>query len=137
MKIVFDTNVLIAAFVSHGTCAELFEYCVRHHEIFTSKYILKEFRDNLLSKLKFSHREVAEASQLLRSRMMITEPSPIIKPVCRDPKDDPILGTAIAGGCQCIVTGDKDLLTLKKYKNIDIISPNNFWKYEHKVRSQI
>lgn len=58
--------------------------------------ILKEFRDNLLSKLKFSHREVAEASQLLRSRMMIKEPSPIIKPVCRDPKDDPILGTAIA-----------------------------------------
>jgi len=133
MKIVFDTNVLIAAFISHGTCAELLEYCIHHHDLFTSKYIFKELHDNLVLKFKLSRREAAEASKLLLTRMTLIEPSHIEKRICRDPKDDPILGTAIAGKCQCIITGDKDLLTLKQYKDIDIISPLDFWKYEHKM----
>jgi predicted nucleic acid-binding protein len=35
--------------------------------------------------------------------------------VCRDPDDDVVLGTAVAGRCDAIVTGDKDLLDLTGY----------------------
>ena len=49
MKVLLDTNVLIAAFIARGSCAELLEHCVRRHELFTSQWILEEFRRNLVS----------------------------------------------------------------------------------------
>lgn len=136
MKIVFDTNVLIAAFISHGVCAELFEHCVRCHKIIASEFIFTEFSDNLITKFKFSKHEVNQSVQLLLSRIVIVTPLDLDKDICRDPKDNLILGTALQGKCQCIISGDKDLLVLKKYKDIDIISPQDFWKYEEKIQSK-
>src|SRR5574341_1184724 len=130
MRILLDTNVLIAAFISHGTCAELLEYCAYQHDLITSNFILKEFRENLAIKFKYSARESAEATQLLATRMHIVIPVELGSKECRDKEDDWILATAIAGRCQCIITGDKDLLILKKYKGIDIVSPQSFWRYE-------
>jgi len=46
--------------------------------------------------------------------------------VCRDPDDDNILAAAVSGKCDCIITGDKDLLVLKEYEGIDIFSPRDF-----------
>jgi putative PIN family toxin of toxin-antitoxin system len=130
MRILLDTNVLIAAFISHGVCAELLEYCAYHHDLISSDFILKEFRENLAIKFKISIRESSEATQLLATRMNIVKPLELDSKTCRDQDDDRILGTAIAGQCQCVITGDKDLLVLKKYKGVDIISPQDFWKYE-------
>ncbi len=132
MRIVLDTNILIAAFVSHGVCADLLEHCVHYHEMITSEFIFTEFSNNLTTKFKIPASEANKAVQLLRSRVTVVVPSELGRKVCRDPKDDPILGTAIQGNCQCIITGDKDLLTLKKYRGINIISPRDFWKYENK-----
>ena len=44
----------------------------------------------------------------------------------RDSTDNQILETAVAGKCNWIITGDKDLLTLRKYENIKIVTPNQF-----------
>jgi predicted nucleic acid-binding protein len=41
-----------------------------------------------------------------------------------------IIGTALAGECECIVTGDKDLLALQKVNGIHIVSPGKFWEFE-------
>ena len=46
--------------------------------------------------------------------------------MCRDPDDDNILAAAESGKCDCIITGDKDLLVLKAYKGIDILNPREF-----------
>ncbi|MGH7230968.1 MAG: PIN domain-containing protein [Nitrospiraceae bacterium] len=62
--------------------------------------------------------------------MTVVSPTPLDVPACRDSDDDIILGTALAGVCRCIVTGDKDLLLLERYHGVDIISPNAFWQYE-------
>ncbi len=137
MRIVFDTNVLIAAFISRGVCAELFEHCVRRHKIIASKFIFTEFSDRLTTKFKFSKHEVSEAVQLLLGRIVIVTPLNLERGVCRDPKDNLILGTALKAQCQCIISGDKDLLILKKYKGIDIISPQDFWKYEETARTTV
>ncbi|MEX0270162.1 putative toxin-antitoxin system toxin component, PIN family [Leptolyngbyaceae cyanobacterium UHCC 1019] len=45
------------------------------------------------------------------------------------PNDDMILATAFTGEAVCIITGDKDLLTLKKFGEIDILSPSEFEAY--------
>jgi predicted nucleic acid-binding protein len=50
--------------------------------------------------------------------------------VCRDQDDDAVLATAVAGYCDCIITGDNDLLDLNQYSGIVILKPADFWEYE-------
>jgi putative PIN family toxin of toxin-antitoxin system len=44
--------------------------------------------------------------------------------ICRDPADEPYLQTALAGRADYIVSGDGDLLDLKQFENIGILSPS-------------
>jgi len=130
MKVVFDTNVLIAAFITRGVCSDVLEHCVRYHRLVTSDFILSEFHENLVYKFKYSEEEVEEAVKLLCSRMEMVTPADLGTAVCRDPDDDAILGTAIAGKATCIVTGDNDLLIIKQFRTVDIVRPAEFAEYE-------
>jgi uncharacterized protein len=67
---------------------------------------------------------------LVRPLFQLVSPEPLPIPVCRDPDDDLVLATAIAGACSCVVTGDKDLLVLGQYEGVVIISPGAFSEYE-------
>lgn len=130
MIIVFDTNVLIAALIVRGVCGDLVEHCGLKHNLVTSEFILNELREHLACKFNYDSRDIEKAVNLLRSRMEVVIPVELETAVCRDPDDDKILGTAIAGNASCIVTGDKDLLVIKQYRMIDIIGPSEFAKYE-------
>lgn len=130
MRIVFDTNVLIAAHLAHGACAELVDHCAKRHLVFTSEFILHEFRGKLVSKFDVSPVEADEAVRLHRTMMKIVEPASLGGRVCRDPDDDAVIGTAVAGKCRCIVTGDKDLLILGTRQGIRMLSPLEFWTFE-------
>lgn len=48
------------------------------------------------------------------------------EPVCRDPYDDWVLATALAGEAEMIATGDDDLLVLEALRGIVILSPREF-----------
>ena len=116
MKIVLDTNVLIAALISRGVCHELLEHCVLRHTLVTSDFILGETQEKLIEKFGYTAELAAEAVSVLRSRMKVVTPSKLESQVCRDPDDDNILAAAVSGNCDCIITGDKDLLVLKQYE---------------------
>lgn len=130
MRVVLDTNVLIAAFIARGVCNELLEHCAINHELILSNFILDELHDKLIHKFDFSSEEAEEVVRLLRSRVVEVVPQPLDKPLSRDPDDDVILGTAITGACDCIVTGDKDLLELQCVQGIEILRPSVFWALE-------
>jgi len=130
MRVVLDTNVLIAAFIARGVCAELVEHCVLHHAIVLSEAILVELREKLIGKFKIGDAEADEAVTLLRTRMEVVAPQALAQPVCRDADDDVVLATAITGQADCIVTGDKDLLVLQRYLNVSIVSPSQFADFE-------
>lgn len=133
MKVLLDTNVLIAAFVSQGRCAVLLEYCAEAHELVTSQALLAEYREKLLRKFHLGSEHADARVALLRSVMHIVTPKSLPTPVSRDPDDDLVLATAVAGACRCIVTGDKDLLVVGQYAGIDIITPGEFARYEAAV----
>ena len=135
MRLVLDANVLIAAFVARGVCAELLEHCVREHEPVTSEAILEEVRRNLVSKIKVTVPQADQTVKLLRTRLRVVEPVVLEAQACRDADDDVVLGTAIAGQCDAIVTGDKDLLDLESYRGIPIVTPRAFWSFERRRRS--
>lgn len=130
MRVLLDTNVLVAAFISRGQCSDLFEHAGREHELVTSEVVLRELRRALLQKLGFPEAEVIEAVELVRLRSRPVEATPLEEPVCRDPDDDRILATAVAGACDCLVTGDEDLLVLESYEGIRILRPADFWAFE-------
>ena len=62
----------------------------------------------------------------MRSFSIVVTPDVVAKDACRDINDLPVLGTAIAGGADVLVTGDKDLLILHPFQNIAILSPREF-----------
>lgn len=134
MKIVLDTNILIAALITRGICSQLLDHCFENHELLTSKFILDEVNSNLLKKFKFNSDDVAEVIELLQTKMQLVKPVELKTPVCRDRDDDMILATALAADAACIVTGDKDLLALQRFEMMDIISPSDFIDYELRYR---
>ncbi|HEU0052294.1 MAG TPA: putative toxin-antitoxin system toxin component, PIN family [Longimicrobium sp.] len=131
MKVLLDTNILIAAFVAaRGRSAEILERCANEHEIITSRVLLEEYREKLVRKFRLSAELADTRISLFESQAHVVEPTPLPQSVCRDPDDDHVLAAAIAGGCRCIVTGDNDLLVLRRYETVDIISPSEFDGYE-------
>lgn len=130
MKVVLDTNVLIAAFITRGVCSDVLEHCARRHTLVTSEFILHELRKHLVRKFEYSEEEAEEAVGLLRSRVEVVASVDLGATVCRDPDDDAVLGTAIAGNATCIVTGDNDLLVISRFRGVDIVRPAEFAKYE-------
>ena len=130
MRLVLDTNVLLAAFIARGVCHELLEHCEQEHELVTSAFILGEFQEKLVAKFKVPEPRARAAQHLIRSRSEVVEPVALAESVSRDPDDDWVVATAVAGRCACIVTGDKDLLSLNEYSGIQIVAPRDFWRYE-------
>ncbi len=133
MKIVLDTNVLVASFIAHGNCNELLEHCIVHHEVVLSEFILGELMDVLTRKFGYTQTEARVAIHLLRTRTRLIVPAPLPIPVCRDSDDDTILATARTGECAAIVTGDKDLTDLQRYEGVRILTPSEFWAFEDTV----
>jgi putative PIN family toxin of toxin-antitoxin system len=136
MRIVLDTNVLVAAFIAHGNCNELLEYCIVNHEVVVSKFILDELVDVLTRKFDFTRAEARIVIRLLRTRTHLVDPAPLPIPVCRDPDDDTILATARTAECDAIVTGDKDLTDLQRYEGVSILTPSEFWQFESGAAEQ-
>ena len=128
MRITLDSSVLIAAYVTRaGACAELLEEILQHHELVLSDYILDEVRRKLTYKLLLPPRLVARVVQSLARAATMVEPAPLPPDACRDPTDLPVLGTAVAGDAELLVSVDNDLLVLKRYATIDIVRPGEFW----------
>lgn len=130
MRVVFDTNVLLAAFLTEGLCWKLLLKANRKEFfLFTSPYILNEFKVKLSGKFGFSAEDVQESIHLIAeiSRNIDHEETGIeVKGVCRDKKDDNILASGIASEADFLITGDSDLLILKKYKGMKILNPRDF-----------
>jgi putative PIN family toxin of toxin-antitoxin system len=123
VRLLFDTNVLFAAFLSHGVCAGLYEEALLHAEIVVSEEILSELGEKLVSKGKLTKAEAAEVIGAVRSDAEVVGAMTLDKAVCSDPDDDMVLGSALAGKADMIVTGDKDLLVLKTFRKIPILTP--------------
>jgi len=127
LRIVLDTNVIVAAFAARGLCAEVFEVCASSHILVISEYILAEINSAFMKKVKLPKEIIRDVADYLRDVAEIVEPERIDESVCRDKRDLPVIGTATNGNADLIVTGDADLLTLKSYQKIDIMTPRELW----------
>lgn len=125
MKIVFDTNVLLAGIFSRGLCEALLDACLGSEEctVALSEHILAEFARHAVDKFGAQSGEVGGAVEFLRSQVQMVQPAPVPAGSCPDADDLPVLGTALAAQADCLVTGDKELLKLRRFRGTAIISP--------------
>ena len=127
MKIILDTNVIIAAFAARGLCSAVFELCLDRFEVVISEIILKETITHLNDKIKLPTAQCEKIVSYLRAHCTVSSIDTVDKSACRDKNDLHILGLAQHASADYIITGDKDLLELIQYKSASIVTPREFW----------
>jgi len=136
MKVLLDTNVIIAAFAARGLSADVLELCLSGHTVITSEHILSEVRDKLTGKVAVPASIAEDIVSYLRENSVLAVQLPVTDVECRDKDDLPVLGAALAGHADYLITGDKDLLVLERYQNIRIITPRQLWELLRAGRGQ-
>lgn len=123
MRLVFDTNVYVSAFVVPGSKSDLaFRLALRGvFGLVTSEAILTELREKLASKFDLAESELDRAEQTVRGAATIVGPETELK-VLDDEPDDRILECAVAAEASAIVTGDRHLLALEAYEGIGVMT---------------
>ena len=130
MRLVVDTNVLVSAFLWQGTPGRLIELAAEAEiELFTSRALIDELSE-VLHRQKLAKQVEATgltAAQMVRhySRRLaqVVPAGKLANPASRDVDDDAVLACALTASANLIVSGDKDLLALKHYQGIAIVTP--------------
>jgi putative PIN family toxin of toxin-antitoxin system len=129
--VVIDTNILISYLFGGTTITSLIDAVEDDAYLpALSPYLEQEFVDTM-RKPKISRRvDIADALDFMREwknfahyvtpRCRVT--------VCRDHKDNEVLACALEASADYIISGDDDLLVLKVFHEIQIISPADFVK---------
>lgn len=128
MTVVFDTNVLVAAFLTEGICHKLLMRARKgEFDLILSGDISSEFERVLFDKFSLSQPEISDVRNLLaeatKTSLQMVHP---IEPLCRDSDDDKVLACAFEGRADYLVTGDEDLLVIKQYVGTQILTPRDF-----------
>jgi hypothetical protein len=133
MKVVLDTNVAVSAAVSpKGPPAEIVRAWRAHSLTWvTSPLLLDELERTLFSPrirryLAWGEDEIAEFLATVRQAAEVTSPTDRIDVIRDDPADNRVLEAAVSAQADYIVSGDHDLLNLKTYEGVQIVTPARF-----------
>ncbi len=127
-RIVLDTNILVSALVYGGNPKKTFLLALdKQIQVVTSPVLQAEFTDVIAKKFPLSLKNINLLKRQVRKTFIMVQPSRSID-IARDDDDNRVLEAAIEGGCDYIVTGDKDLLELKSYKDVKIVTAIEFLK---------
>jgi len=128
MRVILDSNVLIAAVAGRGLGESLLELCLEEHDLIVSEKLLDEVHRNLLKRIKLPDTVAREFCRLLRNNAIMATPAAVSPDACRDPRDIYLLGLAESAKAEVLVTGDKDLLRSGWGGATTIITPRQFWE---------
>ncbi len=140
MRVVLDTNVIISATLIRGGNEDqiLRAWKSGAFDLVLSPEILEETgRALLYEKLqKFRWMTETEIVALIQglAQGSVLVSGQVAVDACRDPDDNKFLAAAIEAKASFVVTGDRDLLDLKNYRNVQIIRPAKFLRMIRKER---
>jgi putative PIN family toxin of toxin-antitoxin system len=127
MRIVIDSNVWISAIVFGGNPRSLFEKVIANGwTIVVSEEILTEIRRIIAKKFDSFVGDFDQFYALLRPRIIVVPLGTLRIKASRDEDDNRVIETAVIGQATYIISGDKDLLVLGKYRQIIILTPTTF-----------
>lgn len=131
VKVVFDTNVWISIFMEKKLRSE-FLRTKQHIIVYVSEEIALEVSKvlqypqvtEILTQIGVRQKDVL---RILADNSKKVEPKLKLHVISEDAEDNKILECAIAAGVDVIVSGDKHLLELGRFKKIRIINPREFF----------
>lgn len=132
MRVVFDTNIFIAAALKGGFAEDIIEMAATTELItpLTSEEILHELSEKLTSKFHWTAKQAQFFQDRVREIAEVVEVTEKISVITRDPEDNKILECAVAGNVDLIVSADQDLIKLKKFRTIAIVHPKTLaWTF--------
>jgi putative PIN family toxin of toxin-antitoxin system len=125
VRVVCDTNIFVSALVFGGKPRKFLELARKNVVLVVSEPLLQELRRVLTSKFGWADhrvliaiREIARTAELVKPDIEITD--------CRDRDDNRILEAALAGRVDFIVSGYADLLSMRSFRGIQIVSVSIF-----------
>jgi putative PIN family toxin of toxin-antitoxin system len=123
MRVVFDTNIFVSAFVIPGSLAEkaILRIIEGEDVLLVSREVLDELLTILAAKFSRDKEEISRVAVTLTAMAEWIEPSLRISALQDDP-DNRILECAVSGRADMIVTGDKEMLRLRRYQDTEIVS---------------
>lgn len=132
LKTVYDTNIMISAFLKKGGLGYKLLDAARNNQVklYLSEEILEEVEDvlnrpKLRKKRTYTDEDIKIYLGKIRSAAEIVKDLPSVT-IVRDPDDDMVIATALKAEATYIVTKDDDLLSIGIYKEIQIIKPEDF-----------
>ena len=127
MKVVVDTNVFISGVFFGGKPQRVLEKIVDGEVCgLCSVEILNEYRE-IVNRMVEKKGGTLDPGFLnpFYSKLQFIAVSTVVKE-CRDPDDDKFLACALDGAAYYVVSGDSDLLSMREYKGIKIVTVNEF-----------
>lgn len=127
MKIVVDTNVLISGVFFGGYPRKVIEAVIDNKiKACATVEIVEEYNEIVAEMIDRKQGHIHKDILMpLVAKLELIRPKTNVE-ICRDPDDDKFLSCAIDSKALYIVSGDKDLLSIKTYKNVEIITAADF-----------
>lgn len=123
LRIVIDTNVLVSAIIWQGKPRDLVLKLLEEHTVILSPLMLAEFVD-VIARDKFTVKssQVNRFLSDLKTKTKMVKDNVMFTVISEDADDDIVLNTAYTGKADYIVTGDKHLLAVRKFKKTQIVN---------------
>ena len=129
MRVFLETSVLVSAFATRGICGDVLAVTLAGHRLIAGEAVLGELQRVLAGKIGLPGDIVGEVVSFLRHEAaVVAVATDSFEVEVRDPDDIRVLGEAIAGRADVLVTGDRDLLELAFHTGIAILPRRGFWE---------
>lgn len=132
LRAVVDTNIFIRAIIlPKGTVGPVItrlrdnDYLLIYSPTLIDELLAKLALPRIREKYHLDDQALDNLLALIALRGELVTPTRKVK-VCRDPKDNMFIEAALAGSADYIVTGDEDLLILKKFETVRFVTPRIF-----------
>jgi uncharacterized protein len=139
MRAVVDTNIFIRALIKpSGTVGPVLarlvagDYVLVYSEPVLAELLAKLVLPRIAKKYAIGEPVIEATLAVIALRGELVVPTRKLK-VCRDPKDDMLIEAAVAGEAEYVVSGDEDLLVLKKFEQVRFVTPRAFLEALDKV----
>ncbi len=128
MRVVLDTNIFISGIHWKGASEKiLLAWINNKFELVSSNKILEEIARTLINfKIPLPNEDIKHWINIIASKSLITEPTEKIEIVKDDPDDNKFIEVAVSSGSEYIVTYDNHLLKIKEFRDVKIITPEEF-----------
>lgn len=127
MRVFFDTNVLVSAFLARGLCADLLRLVLSEHTLLSSEVVLAELRDVLSRKGRLPMQQIESIEAFLRDQPIAPRPATILELGLVDVDDEWVLASAVLAEADLFVTGDQSVLACTN-PPLPLLNPRSCWE---------